>query len=60
MFDLEEVATANLRMNHCFGALRVRADVMLYGVSLSYKESANCRLEAVSFCSQKILLQGVA
>ena len=25
------------------------ADVMLYGVSLRYKESANCRLEAVSF-----------
>ena len=25
------------------------ADVMLYGVSLAYKESANCRLEAVSF-----------
>ena len=24
------------------------ADVMLYGVSLAYKESANCRLEAVS------------
>ena len=23
-----------------------RADVMLYGVSLAYKESANCRLEA--------------
>ena len=22
------------------------ADVMLYGVSLAYKESANCRLEA--------------
>ena len=25
------------------------AEVMLYGVSLPYKESANCRLEAVSF-----------
>jgi hypothetical protein len=24
----------------------IRADVMLYGVSLAYKESANCRLEA--------------
>ena len=24
----------------------VRADVMLYGVSLVYKESSNCRLEA--------------
>ena len=24
------------------------ADVMLYGVSLAYKESANCRMEAVS------------
>jgi hypothetical protein len=24
------------------------ADVMLYGVSLQYKESANCRMEAVS------------
>ena len=23
------------------------ADVMLYGVSLAYKESANCRMEAV-------------
>lgn len=24
------------------------AEVMLYGVSLAYKESANCRMEAVS------------
>ena len=26
------------------------ADVMLYGVSLAYKESANCRLEASRVC----------
>ena len=33
------------------------ADVMLYGVSLRYKESANCRLEAVSFL-EKLVLKG--
>ena len=39
------------------------AEVMLYGVSLAYKESANCRLEAVSFwpvslALEKLVLQG--
>ena len=33
-------------MNHRSVLCTVRADVMLYGVSLAYKESANCRLEA--------------
>ena len=28
------------------------ADVMLYGVSLAYKESANCRLEASWYISR--------
>ena len=27
------------------------ADVMLYGVSLRYKESSNCRLVRCHFCS---------
>ena len=30
------------------------ADVMLYGVSLQYKESANCRLEASCLCACRV------
>ena len=31
------------------------ADVMLYGVSLQYKESANCRLEASCLCACRVV-----